>query len=154
VKAPAPPPHSWASAPDSDVGIWTIKMEPGARWTLPAAAAGTNRTLYLFEGGGIRAAGRELAGGHQFDLQPDLPLELENGATASEALMLQGKPIGEPIARHGPFVMNTPQEVHRAYADYRATQFGGWPWSRNDPVHGREKARFAQHADGRVERPA
>jgi quercetin 2,3-dioxygenase len=56
--------------------------------------------------------------------------------------------------QHGPFVMNSQAEVQEAFADYRRTQFGGWPWPSNDPVHGREEARFARHADGRLERPA
>jgi hypothetical protein len=43
-------------------------------------------------------------------------------------------------------------EIRQAWADYRATGFGGWPWSRNDPVHGSDSARFARHADGRIER--
>jgi hypothetical protein len=63
-------------------------------------------------------------------------------------------PIGEPVARHGPFVMNTRQELQQAYDDYRATRFGGWPWDRDDPVHDREKGRFAIHLGGRLERPA
>ena len=33
----APPPDSWAAQPESDLAIWTLKMAPGARWTLPAA---------------------------------------------------------------------------------------------------------------------
>ncbi len=46
-----PPPNSWAAQPDADVAIWTIKMAPGARWTLPAAAGqGTRRNLYFFKG--------------------------------------------------------------------------------------------------------
>ena len=36
---------------------------------------------------------------------------------------------------------------------YQSTQFGGWPWGRNDPVHGGEQKRFATHLDGRVEEP-
>jgi hypothetical protein len=36
--------------------------------------------------------------------------------------------------------------------DYRRTQFGGWPWPKDDPTHGREDVRFARHADGRTER--
>ena len=63
-----------------------------------------------------------------------------------------GKPIGEPIAQYGPFVMNTPQEIEAAFNDYRRTQFGGWPWPSDDPVHAPDAGRFAKHADGRIER--
>ena len=47
--------------------------------------------------------------------------------------------------------MNTQAEIHQAFADYRRTEFGGWPWGRNDPVHPRDKGRFARHVDGTVE---
>ena len=47
--------------------------------------------------------------------------------------------------------MNTPEELQQAFVDYRTTQFGGWPWSRPDPVHDRTEGRFALHADGTVE---
>jgi redox-sensitive bicupin YhaK (pirin superfamily) len=154
TRAPAPPPDSYASAPGSELAIWTIAMEPGARLTLPASRAGVARTLYVFDGDGLEVSGRPLPGKTQFDMDPELPLALRNGPARSELLMLQARPIGEPVARHGPFVMNTREEIARAYADYRSTQFGGWPWDRNDPVHGREPRRFARHADGRVERPA
>ncbi len=153
TQAPAAPPDSWASAPDSDLAIWTIELEPAARFTLPAARAGSHRTIYLFEGQGLGAGGFPLAGGHQYDLRAEQALLLENGPARSELLMLQAKPIGEPVARHGPFVMNTRAEIQQAYADYRATRFGGWPWDRPDPVHGSERRRFARHADGKVEDP-
>ena len=78
-------------------------------------------------------------------------LELVNGDQEAELLMLQGRPIGEPVAQYGPFVMNTQAEIHQAFADYRRTEFGGWPWGASDPVHPRDKGRFARHADGRVE---
>ena len=65
--------------------------------------------------------------------------------------MLQGRPIGEPVERYGPFVMNTRDEIEQAFADYQATQFGGWPWPTDDPVHGAGAERFARHADGRTE---
>jgi hypothetical protein len=51
----------------------------------------------------------------------------------------------------GPFVMNSAEELRQAVEDYRRTQFGGWPWSRTDPVHHRSEGRFAIHADGRLE---
>ena len=51
---PPPPSSSWAARPDSDVAIWSIRMEPGAVWTLPAAVGpDTVRTLYAFVGNGL-----------------------------------------------------------------------------------------------------
>ena len=74
-----------------------------------------------------------------------------SGATEVQCLLLQGRPIGEPVERYGPFVMNTREELEQAFADYRATGFGGWPWPADDPVQARTQGRFARHADGRVE---
>jgi hypothetical protein len=48
-------------------------------------------------------------------------------------------------------VMNTQAELQQAFDDYRRTEFGGWPWPDNAPVHGAEPVRFAKHADGRTE---
>lgn len=154
VKAPPPPPKSWAAHADADVAIWTLKLAPGARWTLPAAARGSNRSLYFFLGSGLRVAGRAIPPSRGIELRADAEVELENGADVAELLLLQGRPIGEPVVQYGPFVMNSRQEIQQAFADYQRTGFGGWPWPNNDPVHAREEGRFARHADGRLERPA
>jgi redox-sensitive bicupin YhaK (pirin superfamily) len=158
VHAPAPPPKSWAARPDADVAIWTIKLEPGATWTLPPAVAGTNRTLYFFRGQRLRVAGLTVAPYHAVELRPDVEVRLENddppGSDVGELLLLQGRPIGQPVAQYGPFVMNTRAEIQQAFADYQRTQFGGWPWPSDAPVHARGEGRFARHADGRVERMA
>ena len=151
----APPPDSWAAQADADLAIWTVKMAPGARWALPAAAHdGTRRKLYFFKGASVAIDGRSVDAGAAIELRANRPAELINGPDASEFLLLQGRPIGEPVAQYGPFVMNTEAELRQAYADYRQTEFGGWPWPDPAPVHGAERVRFARHADGRVEQPA
>ena len=147
-----PPPESWAARAESDLAIWTLKMAPGAQWTLPAAAGpATRRSLYFFKGAGVTIDGREVAEPAAIELQATRSVRLINGAQASEFLLLQGQPIGEPVAQHGPFVMNTQQELVQAFEDYRRTQFGGWPWPDSAPVHGPDRRRFARHANGRIE---
>jgi redox-sensitive bicupin YhaK (pirin superfamily) len=152
MAVPAPPPASWASQPDADVAIWTLKMAPHARWTLPAAAgAGTRRSLYFFKGSSVAVGGQALGEHGAVELRPAQPVELANGAQTSEFLLLQGRPIGEAVAQYGPFVMTNQRELQQAFDDYQRTQFGGWPWPDPAPVHGSAPQRFARHADGRVE---
>jgi hypothetical protein len=80
-------------------------------------------------------------------------VELHNeGSVDVELLLLQGKPINEPVVQYGPFVMTTKEEIAQAFTDYRRDQFGGWPWPSTSPVHPREEGRFARHADGKIER--
>jgi redox-sensitive bicupin YhaK (pirin superfamily) len=148
----APPPHSWAARPDSDVAIWHIQMEPGARWTMPAAkGAETVRTVYLFEGGPLRIDGEEVGPSSGAVVRSDVELSLE-AVEAVDVMLLQGRPIGEPVARYGPFVMNQRAEIETAFEDYQRTRFGGWPWPTEEPVH-HGKDRFARYPDGSVEEP-
>ena len=148
----APPPDSWASQPQADLAIWTLKMAPNARWTLPAASGkGTRRSLYFFKGASLSVGGQPVHGHAGMELRCSDDVELVNGAQIAELLVLQGKPIAEPVAQYGPFVMNTQAEIHQAFADYRRTEFGGWPWPDPAPVHGKEPRRFASHADGKTE---
>jgi len=150
----APPPDSWAAQPDADVAIWTIRMEPHAHWTLPAAAGkDTRRSLYFFKGRSVSVGGQPVEDHAAIELHADAAVELVNGDETSEFLVLQGRPIGEPVAQYGPFVMNTQAEIVEAVTDYRRTGFGGWPWTDSAPVHGRDPARFARHPGGRQEKP-
>lgn len=149
----SPPKDSWASRSDADLAIWTVRMAPHASWVLPAAkGAATQRMLYLF-------AGQASVAGERVDSPTGLLLAAASATTlvagdeGAEFLMLQGRPIGEPVAQHGPFVMNTRAEIAQAFDDYQRTQFGGWPWSSAAPVHGHERGRFARHPDGRTEEP-
>jgi redox-sensitive bicupin YhaK (pirin superfamily) len=155
ARAPSPPPESWAARAEADVAIWTIRLAPGARWTMPrASSAEARRTLYFFEGGAATVAGQRVEAPSALTLRPDAGVPLEAGAAGAEFLLLQGRPIGEPVAQYGPFVMNTQAEIMQAMQDYRRTQFGGWPFDDSAPVHGREPRRFAVHPDGRREDPA
>lgn len=149
-----PPPHSWASREESDLAIWTLTLAPYSSIELPLVAATTERTLYFFRGDQARIDGETFSAGTGIRLRPGTSALIENGRAESEILLLQAKPIGEPVVQRGPFVMNSQQEIVQAYRDYRATEFGGWPWQRTDPVHSRDAGRFAIHADGRKETPA
>jgi hypothetical protein len=151
----APPPDSYAARREADVAIWHLRLEAGATWTLPPAAGpDTARVLYVFEGETLRVADVDVGGDTGVVVQAEVPVTLTAGADRDvEVLLLQGRPIGEPVVQYGPFVMNTKAEIARAFDDYRATEFGGWPWGDDAPTHGRDPDRFARHLDGRVEEP-
>ncbi|HXI58104.1 MAG TPA: pirin family protein [Polyangia bacterium] len=149
----APPPNSWAAQAKSDVAIWTINMEKNARFTLPAAGHGAHRMLYFFRGSALKVNGQAIPPMHSVRLRSDAAVTLQAGPDdVVELLLLQGRPVGEPVVQYGPFVMNSRAEIQQAFADYQRTQFGGWPWPKDDPVHPDREGRFAKHANGRIER--
>jgi len=149
---PPPPPDSWASRPEADLAIWHIVLEAGAAWELPPAASDdATRTLYALQGDGLALDGEQVGGSVGVVVDATARVSL-SAADRVEILMLQARPLREPVAQYGPFVMNTRAEIEQTLADYQRTRFGGWPWDRHDPVHGSDPTRFARHADGRVER--
>ena len=150
-KAPDPAPDSWAADPENNVAIWTIEMEPGAEWAIPTTAKEVNRTLYFFVGNHVEVNGEDIPHYHAVELKPDEPVTVKNNCEESaEFLVLQGKPIDEPVVQHGPFVMNNHTEIQDTIYDYQMSQFGGWPWPSAENVHPRESGRFAKFADGSV----
>ena len=149
--APAPPPDSWASDVANEVAIWSIRMEGNAQISLPPAGVGINRTMYFFKGEKLGIENQELVPYHAAELEASQEILIHNGQEEAHILILQGKPIGEPVVQYGPFVANSQAEIRQAMATFQQTQFGGWPWGKHDNVHAREKGRFAIHADGRME---
>lgn len=149
----APPPESWASAAEAELAIWTLRWAPEASLPLPPTRGPeTLRTLYLFEGE-LKLGDERVQAPLALVLEAQAELELVAGPRGAQALILQGRPIGEPVAQHGPFVMNTQNELMQAFQDYQRTQFGGWPWAGDHPVHPPEAGRFAQLGEGPVQRP-
>lgn len=151
VQAPEPTPNSWAAESENHVGIWLIKMEPEAQWNLPVTTELINRNLYFYQGDSISLNDESLKPEYGAVVDSQKAITVKNGNREGHLLLLQGKPINEPVAQHGPFVMNTQSEIMQAFQDYQRTQFGGWPWPANDHVHPREAGRFARHADGKEE---
>ncbi|NNK91028.1 MAG: pirin family protein [Acidimicrobiia bacterium] len=151
IDPPAPPPDSWARRPDAQVAMWHLELAPESGWELPPTDPRSSRILYVFEGNGLRIESDAFGVDTGIQLTPDRAVRIDAGEAAVECLLLQGVPIAEPVAQYGPFVMNTKAEIEQAFDDYERTRFGGWPWDHPDPVHDRDRGRFAIHADGQHE---
>ena len=102
---------------------WTL--QPGARVEVPVPA--DHRMMAYVFGGSLLVSGKPVADGQLavFGEGDHLAFEVpENASTAARLLLLGGKPLNEPVARYGPFVMNTRAEIQEAFEDYQSGRFG------------------------------
>jgi hypothetical protein len=101
-----------------------VTLAPGARVAHDVPRDWT-ATAYVFAGTG-RAGARELRrGDYAIFAEDGDTVELANAGTESlEVLLLAARPVREPMVRYGPFVMNSADEIQRAFADFRAGRFG------------------------------
>lgn len=145
AKGLPPPKDSYATEAGSDVAVWHLSIEAGGSIELPAASSSAvNRCLYFYEGSSLSIDGQNLASGQLIQVDAGSALVVRNPSSeAAQVLVLQGAPIGEPVAKHGPFVMNSQKEIYEAFSDYQRTRFGGWPWPQDAMTFPREKGRFA-----------
>jgi redox-sensitive bicupin YhaK (pirin superfamily) len=103
-----------------------VLLQPGARVTLPAPA-GYNAAVYVFEGAARVGLHHDAASGDFVLLGPGEALALtcaDDASAPARMLVLGGTPLDEPVARYGPFVMNTEAEIRQAIADYQSGHFG------------------------------
>ncbi len=77
-----------------------------------------NAFTYIYEGA-ASIEGQALALHHAGILGDGEQVEISAGAKGARLLLLAGKPLNEPIAQYGPFVMNTPEEIDQAIRDYQ-----------------------------------
>ncbi len=151
-KAPSPAPNSWAADPENEVAIFNVKLAAGATFILPKASAGINRTIYFYQGEKLMIGDESISKYNLAKVKSELSLEIENVSSIdAKILVLQGKPINEPVMQYGPFVMNTKEEIHQAFDEFNRTKYGGWPWPTYDVVHDKGTGRFAKYADGTFE---
>lgn len=148
TNALAPTPESWAADESNDVGVFTVEMEANAEWSLRKISSGATRTVFFYEGDELSIEGKSIKVSHLVKLKPEEEIQFKNGDSTSKVLILEGMPIKEPVAQYGPFVMNSQAEIEEAFNDFRKTEFGGWPWPKNEYAHPKGKGRFALHADG------
>ena len=104
------------------------RLEPGGVAT-QLVPHNYNAFAYVVDGAGLFGAEGELgADGQMVMFAPDGDeVRIENPADAKatlEVLVIAGAPLNEPIARYGPFVMNTAAEIHQAFEDYRRGRMG------------------------------
>ena len=150
-KALTPNPDSWAADPENKVQIWTIKLDPNAQFSIEGLGENVTRTLYFYEGKTIEIEGTEVTIERLIHLDSKEAVHIKNAEESAYLFFLQGKPINEPLVQYGPFVANTQQEINETMQEYRKTQFGGWPYASNEPVHDKNSGRFANFSNGKKE---
>jgi redox-sensitive bicupin YhaK (pirin superfamily) len=99
-----------------------IALEPGAQVAIPLPA-GHHAFAYVFDGSEAEVAGERLGRSELAVLSDGDRLHLAGRDAPARVLLVAGRPLDEPVARYGPFVMNTPEQIHEAIADFRAGRF-------------------------------
>jgi redox-sensitive bicupin YhaK (pirin superfamily) len=99
-------------------------LEPGADVTLELDAA-QRALVYVFRGSAkVGDAGSNVKDGQLAVLGAGNAVRLRGGDESARLLLLAGVPLGEPVARYGPFVMNSERELMQAFQDYQSGRMG------------------------------
>lgn len=108
----------------TDPLILDVHLPPQGALSLPIAS-GYQTLLYVYQGAFTVADAPKDVRARQLAVLHDEGSDLRGSATSEDTrlLVLAAKPLREPVARSGPFVMNTREELERAYADFRSGRF-------------------------------
>jgi len=106
----------------AEAGVAELQLHAlaGVAVRVPAAHS---LSVYVFEG--ALAGPKPVTAGHLAVTDAGEALQLRAGADGARVLLLHGRPLREPIASYGPFVMNTQQQIEQAIDDYRSGRFAG-----------------------------
>jgi len=99
-----------------------VSLQPGAALTLDLPK-GHHGFAYVFDGEAALVGGEQLKRSELGVFSDGDSIQLKGGDTPSRLIMVAGRPLNEPVARYGPFVMNTQAQIHEAIADFRAGKF-------------------------------
>jgi hypothetical protein len=106
----------------TDPVYFDVELPAGARFTHPIKPD-YNAFLYCYEGGveiGLAGKARPLKTHSAGVLSDGDQIEIKATADGARVILLAGRPLREPIAQYGPFVMNTPAEIEQAIRDYQS----------------------------------
>jgi hypothetical protein len=99
-----------------------IALQDGARISVPVPQT-HNAFAYVFEGERVSLGNEQLARGELAVLSAGDSIELAAVDKAARVLVVAGKPLNEPVAKYGPFVMNTPEQIVQAIKDFQSGNF-------------------------------
>jgi len=112
--------HGGIMGPVSEIAVaplyLDLQLQPGSAVSLPVPA-GHAAFCHLFDGGG-EVGGEQAQSPTLLVLGDGDHLRCRAGETGMRLLLAAGRPLREPVARGGPFVMNTRQEIKQAFLDY------------------------------------
>ncbi len=107
--------------PATDPLYLDISIEAGASFG-QAIASGHNAFAYVYEGE-VSVGAESVGKGELIVLGDGDGVTVTGKSGSSRLILVAGKPIGEPVARYGPFVMNTQAEIMQAVQDYQSGRF-------------------------------
>jgi redox-sensitive bicupin YhaK (pirin superfamily) len=115
------------TGPVAGVAVQPLYLDielPAAASLSPALPELHTAFLYVFEGSLVAGATKETVNKPELAvLEEGTEVPLVSGADGARTILVAGKSIGEPVARYGPFVMNTREELQQAFEDFSAGRF-------------------------------